>query len=180
MKSSSAESKQRTSQQGPSITEGSEFVLHQYGPVPESDLLMKHRRDDAVFSSTTHGSISSAGTSRRQISDLHTGATQTSNVEVEDHGEDTSTARESSPKSANRAHMFNVKPRSTNYSSTEDLSYCLDRFVRDIYPQEKARLGKLDNIDRGRSRERRKDGAGRWREPRLKSRERRYDHTRVD
>jgi hypothetical protein len=76
--------------------------------------------------------------------------------------------------------MVDGKPLPTKYNSTEDLSYCLACFVRDIDPREKVRLGVLDDGIRGRSRERRPDGARRWRETRLKSRERRYDQTRLD
>jgi len=75
--------------------------------------------------------------------------------------------------------MFNGQALPVNHSSVEDRSYCLDRFLRDLDPREKVRLGKLDDAARGRSRERRKDGAARWRETRLKSKDGRYEQTRV-
>lgn len=180
MNSSTAESEQWSVQQGSSITEKSESVFHHYDAGMKTDLLTKHRCDDAVSSSATHGSVSSAETSRRQTSGGRTDTTPISNGEIGDDGGDEDTTRGSSPKSVNRALMVNGKALLTDCNSTENPSYCLDRFVRDIDPREKARLGISDDGDRGRSRERRKDSAGRWREPRLKSRERRYDKTRVD
>jgi hypothetical protein len=50
--------------------------------------------------------------------------------------------------------------------------------VRDVDPREKARLGNIDSLARGRSLER-KGGAERWKGRLLKSRGNRYDPTRV-
>lgn len=180
MNSSTAGSEQWSVQQVSSTIEDLEFVLTQFHHFTETNLLTKCRCDDAVSSSATHGSVSSAGTNTRQIPDGRTDTIPTSNGEVEDDSGDKESTRGWSSKSANRARPFGGKALPTNHSSTADLPYCLDRFVRDIDPWAKARLGILDDGDRGRSRERRKDGAGRWREPRSNSRERRYDQTRVD
>ena len=139
----------------------------------------KLRCDDTVSSSATHGSVSSAGTNTRQIPDGRTDTIPTSNGEVEDDSGDKESTRGWSSKSANRARPFGGKALPTNHSSTADLPYRLDRFVRDIDPRAKARLGILDDGDRGRSRERRKDGAGRWRETRLKSRNGHCDRVRL-
>jgi hypothetical protein len=169
------EPKQWSCKQGSVIVEeASEFVIHP--PVSAclaADLPTKQRCDDAVSSSATHGSVSDTGASeRRQSPADRTNTLPTSNG-------DKDPAHESPPGSSAKTHLFAGKALPTNPSSCEHLSYCLDRFLGDVDPREEARLGKLDSIARGRSRERRKDGAGRWRETRLKSRNGHCDRVRL-
>ena len=135
--------------------------------------MKKHRCDDAVSSSATHGSASTA-----RASECCQSSADRTDTLLTSHG-DEDPARKSPPGSSTRTHLFAGKALQTNHSCIEDRSYCLDRFLRDLDPREEARLGKLDDVARGRSRERRKDGAARWRETRLKSKESRYDQTRV-
>ena len=183
MNSSSVEPEQWTYKQRSNSIEESEFVLNHYDHVGDR-LADNHRCDDAVSSSATHGSVSTVGASRRQVPDCLTDISPTSNGKVTDNDGDKESARKSSPfpnspDSPNRAHMLNGKALPTDCESSEGRSYCLDRFLRDVDPREEARLGMFGIIDRGRSRERREDGAGRRRERRSKSRGGYHDQTRV-
>lgn len=178
MNSSSVEPEQWTYKQRSNSIGASEFVLNQYDHV-EDRLADKHRCDDAASSSATHGSVSTVGPSRGQISACRTDTSPTSDGKVTDNGGEEDSTRKSSPDSSTRTHVFNGKALPTDCGSSEGRSYCLDRFLHDVDPREEARLDMLDGIDRGRSRERRKDGAGRRREGRLKSRGDYYDQMRV-
>ena len=154
------------SKEGSSIAGDSVFVIHQYNPMADS-LSDKVRCDDAVSSSATHGSDSTA-----------TETAPTSNGKATNDGEYDDPTRKSSPDTSNRTHMFSKNTHSTNCGSSEDSTYCLGRFLRDIDPREMTRLGYPDGIARGRSLERREDGAGRPREKPLRNRGC-YDQTRV-
>lgn len=178
MNSSSVEPEQWTYKQRSNSIEESEFVINQYDHVGDR-LSDKYRCDDAVSSSATHGSVSTLGASRRQISDCRADTSPTSDGKVTYDGGNGEFTCNSSPDSSARTHMFAGKALPTNCSSGEDRSYSLNRFLRDIDPREEARLRVLSGIDRGRSRERRENGAGRWRERRSNSRAGHHDQTRV-
>lgn len=174
----SAESEQWTCKQGSNKSDAQEFALHPYDHVGDR-LADKHRCDDAVSSSATHGSVSTSRASRRQTSDRQTDTPPTSDGKAMDNDGDDSSTRKLSPDSSTRTHISNGRAVPTGHTSSEDRSFCLARFVQDVDPREMARLGKIDSVTRGRSRERCKEGAGRCRGRRSKSKESHYDQTRV-
>lgn len=121
MSLSSAGLEQWTYKQGSDNIEEPAFVLRPYDHVVDG-FAVKHRCDDVVSSSATHGSVSTVGASRRQASDRHTDTSPPSNYEAADNGGDEDSTLKSSPESPNGARMFDEKGVPMKRSSSEDRS----------------------------------------------------------
>lgn len=102
----SAESEQWTCKQVSNNSDEQEFALHPYDHVGDR-LADKHRCDDAVSSSATHGSVSTSRASKRQTSDRQTDTPPTSDGKAMGADRDDSSTRKPSPDSSTRTHIFN-------------------------------------------------------------------------
>jgi hypothetical protein len=151
MHSPFAAAKYQTHKQ-PYHTGGSlEFVSPPHIAMPR--LLIKCSCDDATSSSATHGSVSTTGINRYRAPAHCTNTSPTSKSNcIGDNGDDETSAFRSSKESSEIPHIER-KTLSTNHGSCESRPYCLDRFVRDIDPREKVRLGQFEGTAHARTRE---------------------------